>query len=93
MNLISITKDGVFENMLQNYRYEVLRVRTEEYEFTISNFPLMNVNDFKNLVKIFIALDNSQVLDPTVIVVAYSHIKGLINYYNAITVLIDIELA
>lgn len=34
-----------FEGLLQNFRYKVVYANNIPFEFTIENFPLINVND------------------------------------------------
>lgn len=50
-------KDVFFEDTFHNYRYKVIQGNIEELEFTIVDFPLLNPNDFMNLVKIMTYVD------------------------------------
>lgn len=42
---VSITPNVLFEGLLHTFRYKVVRANNMSFEFTIADFPLMNVND------------------------------------------------
>ena len=44
VKVMTIICDNLFEGLLQNFRYVVLRANNVAFEFTIANFPLMNLN-------------------------------------------------
>lgn len=57
VKLVSISKVVLLDNLLQNYRYNVIRADNEAYEFIIVDFPLMSRNDLIPVEKIIKDLD------------------------------------
>lgn len=43
IRLVSILKDVLFKNLLQNYRYKVIRFDNNTFDFPGAYFPLMNL--------------------------------------------------
>lgn len=43
IRLVSILKDVIFKNLLQNYRYKVIRFDNNTCDFPGAYFPLMNL--------------------------------------------------
>ena len=42
---VTTKKDVMFENLLQNFCYFVVRADNKPFDFSIADFPLMNLND------------------------------------------------
>lgn len=87
VKLVSISKDDMFENLLQNYPYKVIRAYNSLCVFTIFDFSLIYLND---LIK---SLDDKQVADKRSYVVGYAYIKNLIDFHLSHLGLIDVEIA
>lgn len=81
IKLVSITPDVIFEGVVQNYRYKVVRANYTLYKFTIVDFPLMNLNDLITVTKIMGDMNNDRVQDKASYIIRYSHIKSFINCY------------
>lgn len=58
VKLISITPNAMFEGVLQNYRYCVVKSNNVMVDFTIAEFPLMNLNDLITIMKIMGDMNN-----------------------------------
>lgn len=54
VKLISIAPDSLFEGVLQNFRYNVVRENSVLFEFTITDFPHMNMSDLITTVKLMV---------------------------------------
>ncbi|KAL7592159.1 hypothetical protein Lser_V15G33908 [Lactuca serriola] len=93
--VISIKKDMVFENTIQNMKYVVTRVIGNVCDFTIADFPLMNLYDLIQVALLlkersFLYLQN---MDPDEYKLGITHIKIFIeNYYECLE-LTNVELA
>lgn len=81
IKLVSITPDVIFEGVVQNYRYKVVRANYTLYKFTIVDFPLMNLNDLITVTKIMGDMNNDRVQDKASYIIRYSHIKSFVCYY------------
>lgn len=57
--IVSIAHDVLFEGVLKNYRYSVVRANNILFEFTIADFPLMNLNDLIMVMKLLGDLSKS----------------------------------
>ena len=85
--VISMKKDVIFENKIQNIKYVVARADGKTCEFTIADFPLMNLYDLIQVAlllkdKSFSYLQNT---DPEEFKLGISHIKIFIeNYYECL---------
>lgn len=93
MKLLSILKDVLFEERLQNYRYKVIRVENSVYEFTIVDFLLKNLNYLVTFAYMIKTLDDKYVTDKKVYVIRYSYLKNYIDCYLAHIGLFDFEIA
>lgn len=60
INLVSISKDVIFEDTIPNNLYKVIRLDNTPFDFTISDFPLMNLNDLITLAKIVGDINDDQ---------------------------------
>ena len=88
-------RESLFEGLLQNFRYYVLRANNVAFDFSVANFPLMNLNDLINVAKILSTADVSklQVNRKEDFLIGFAHIKVFIhNYYDCLA-MTDIELA
>lgn len=59
--LMSIVPDVLFGGFLQNFRYSVVRGNNVAFEFTIVDFPLMNLDDLITVTKILCNVNGSKV--------------------------------
>lgn len=66
IKIVSITKDILFKNAFQNYRFKVVWGDQLNYEFTITYFPLMNPHDFVMLVHIMTKLSDKEIPNTTI---------------------------
>ena len=93
--VISMKKDVVFENTVQNIRYVVARANGNICEFTIADFPLMNLYDL--LLVALLLKDKSfsylQNTEPEEFKLGVAHIKIFIENYYECLALTDVELA
>ena len=92
---ISIKKDVVFENTVQNMKYIVTRANGNVCKFTIAYFPLMNLYDLIQVALLlkersFSYLQNTD-LDEYKLEV--THIKIFIENYYECLALTDVELS
>ena len=81
--------------MLQNFRYFVVRVDNKAFDFTIADFPLMNLNDLIQVAFILKDMEENKLkgYDTDVFRFGFAHIKIFIdNYYDCLA-LTDEELA
>lgn len=70
-----VTPDTMFEGVLQNYRYTVVRANNILFDFTIADFPSMNHNDIIKISKILGDLTNAQIQNKASYIIGYGHIK------------------
>lgn len=61
-------------------------------EFTIANFPLMNLNDLITLAYMIKTLDDKYVTNKKVYVIGYAYLKNYIDFYFAHLGLFDFEI-
>ncbi|KAL7617007.1 hypothetical protein Lser_V15G03290 [Lactuca serriola] len=93
--VLTIKKDELFENMLQNFRYFVVRADNKPVDFTIADFPMMNLNDLIQVALILKEMEENKFnrYDTNVFKFGFAHIKKFIdNYYDCLA-LTDEELA
>ncbi|CAI9292605.1 unnamed protein product [Lactuca saligna] len=62
-------------------------------EFTIADFPLMNLNDLINLEKLIGDINNDQILEKATYIIGYGRLKNFIDCYFAYIALTDFALA
>lgn len=93
VKIISITLDTLFEGVLQNYRYSVVRANNVLFDFTIGDFPLINLNDLITITKIMGNIHKHQVQDKPSYIIGYGHTKSFLDYYTANLALTKFELA
>lgn len=91
--LISIALDSLFEGMLHNIRYNVVRANNVAFDITIADFPLMNVNGLITSAMLMGNLRKTQIIDKTTCILGYGHIKTILDAYFANLALIDIYLS
>ena len=93
--VVAIKKDVLFENMIQNFRYHVIRANNQAIDFCVADFPLMNLNDLIQVALLLKEMEASQLkgTDKEVFRLGLAHIKIFIdNYYDCLA-LTDEELA
>lgn len=95
VRVILIFPDVLFEGLMQNFLYYVVRVDNVAFEFTDVDFPLVNVNDLIIISNILCYVDASQVAkgNRNTFIIGYGHIKAFIDCYYDYFAIIDIELA
>lgn len=52
VKVLNISKDTLFEGLLENFRYHMVRANNVSCYFLVVDFPLMNLNDLINVLKI-----------------------------------------
>ena len=80
---------------MKNYRYHVVRANNVAFDFSVADFPLINLHDLLCVAKIlkFVNVSQLQVTNKDDFLLGFTHIKGFIDgYYGALS-LTDIELA
>ena len=92
---VSITKDMLFENMIQYFRYHVVRENNKVCSFSVADFLLMNLYE---LIQVALLLKDKNVshlqgTDPEVFRLGLAHIKLFIDNYYECLALTDVELA
>lgn len=95
VRVLNISKDVFFEDVLQNFCYHVVRVDNTTFDFSVANFPLMNLNDLIQLARILKGIDamKLQGTSKDEYPLGLAHIKLFIdNYYDCLA-LTDVELA
>lgn len=60
--VVSIFPDVLFEGLMQNFCYSVVRAKNVAFEFTIEDFPFMNLNDLITISKILSNFDPSPIV-------------------------------
>ncbi|KAL7582500.1 hypothetical protein Lser_V15G44572 [Lactuca serriola] len=95
IRVINISKDVMFENMIQNFRYHVVGANNQACDFLVANFPLMNLNDLIDVSLILKDMDSSELqrTDKEVLRLRLGHIKIFIDNYFDCLALTDVELA
>ena len=93
--VLTIKKDVLFEDMLQNFRYFVIRADNKQYDFTIADFPLMNCNDLIQVALILKHMEENKLKgsETDVFKVGFAHVKTYIDNYFDCLALTDEELA
>ena len=95
VKVFNITKDVLFEGVLQNYRFHVVRANNVACDFSVVDFPLMNMNDLINVANILRSVDVSklQVNNKEDFLIGLAHIKLFIDKYYDCLALTDVQLA
>ncbi|KAL7609165.1 hypothetical protein Lser_V15G10960 [Lactuca serriola] len=93
--VVTIKKDVLFEEMLQNFRYFVIRADNKQYDFTVAEFPLMNCNDLIQVALILKHMEENNLKgsETDVFKVGFAHVKTFIDNYFDCLALTDEELA
>ncbi|CAI9280723.1 unnamed protein product [Lactuca saligna] len=93
IKLISITHDTLIEGVLKNYRYSLVRENNVLFDFTITDFPLMNLVDLVMIAKILGDLIKSQIHEKSSYIIGYGHIKCFLDCYYAYLALTYLDLS
>lgn len=83
----------MFEEVLQNYRYNVVSVNNVLFDFNIAEFPLMNLNDLITITISWEIWVNPKIKDKALYIIGYGHIKIFLDRYYAYLALIKIDLS
>ena len=77
VKVLNISKDTLFEELLRNFRFFVVRANNVAFGFTRADFPLMNLNDLINVAKILSNVDVSklQMTNKEDFLLGFAHIK------------------
>ncbi|CAI9281248.1 unnamed protein product [Lactuca saligna] len=92
---LSVSHDKLFEGLLQNFHYHVVRANNVVCDFSVVDFPLMNLNDIICVANILSSVDvlKLQVNRKEDFLLSFAHIKLFkYNYYDS-QALTDVELA
>lgn len=81
VRVISIVLDVLFDRLMQNFCYYVVRANNVAFDFTITNFPLMNLYDL-------ITEENKKAF-----VIGYAYIKVFLDFYFHYLAITDVDLA
>lgn len=97
VKVLTIIRDNLFEGLLQHFGYVVARENNVVFEFTIADFPLMNLNDFTTVTKILRVVDVSKITETNKddFVNGFAYIKSFLDrYYDYLAIIvIDLSLA
>lgn len=93
--MLNISKDALFEGLLKNFRFHVLRANNVACDFLMVDFPMMNLNDLVNVEKILCTFDVSkmQVNNKEDFLIGFTYIKQFIDNYYYCLAMINVELA
>lgn len=94
IQLLRITNDVLFENFLQNFRYQVGNADNVVTDFSVADFPLMNLNGLIQVARILKGVDHMKLQGTSKegFVLGHAHVKLFIdNYYDCLA-LSDIEM-
>lgn len=95
VKVLNISKDTMFEGLLHNFRYHVVKENNVACDFSVVDFPYMNLNDLLNVEKILSYVDvlKLQANKKEDFVIGFAHIKLFINDYYDCLGMTDVELA
>ncbi|KAL7601073.1 hypothetical protein Lser_V15G24877 [Lactuca serriola] len=93
--VLTIKNDVLFEDMLQNFRYFVIRADNKQYDFTVADFPLMNCNDLIQVALILKHMEENKLKgsETDVFKVGFAQVKTYIDNYFDCLALTNDELA
>lgn len=93
--VMGITKDVLFEGMLQNYRFHVVQENNVTSDFSVVDFPLMNLHDILVVALIMKSVDvlKLQVTSKEDFMNSFGLLKVFIEGYFSSLALSDVELA
>ena len=60
VRVIHINKDVLFEGVLQNFRFQAVRANNVVFNFSVADFPLMNIHDLITVGRILKGVDVSR---------------------------------
>ena len=80
--------------LLQNFRYSVVRANNVEFEFSVADFSLMNLNDLISITNILINLDVSKIPETNRndFILGFGHIKAFLDSYYEYLAITDNDL-
>ncbi|CAI9259193.1 unnamed protein product [Lactuca saligna] len=95
MKMMTIICDKLFEGLLENFLYVVLKANNATFEFTIADFLLMKLNDLIMFTNILSNVDVSKIIENNKddLIISFAHIKFFIDNYYDFLEITDIELA
>lgn len=90
---MSITPTVLFESVLQNVRYNVVRENNVLFHYTIADSPLINESDLISTAKLMGDLNKSQISKNAMYIIGYGHITTFLDSYFAHLSLTNIDLS
>lgn len=93
--VLNISKDILFKGVLQNYLFCVVRANNIAFDFSVANFPLINLHDLICVSRILKEVDISklQLKRKEDFLIGFAHIKLFIDNYYEYLALTNVELA
>lgn len=95
VRVLKISKDVLFKGVLQNFFYHAIRANNVAFNFSVADFPLINLNDLISVARILKGVDisNLQMKNKEEFLIRYVDIMLFIDNYYDFLPLIDVELA
>lgn len=95
LKVLLVVPDVLFEGLMHNFHYNVVRANSVVFEFTISNFTLKNLKDLIIISMILCDVDSSQLPEESwnSFIIGYDHIKAFIDCYCSYLAKTDTVLA
>lgn len=95
VKVLNIYRENLFEGLLLNFLYHAVRANNVACNFSVADFPLMNLDDLITVTNFLISIDVLKLLDSNKddFLIGFTHIKVFIdNYFDCLAVT-EIELA
>lgn len=95
MRVLNISKDVLSEGVLQNYRFHVVHANNVAFDFSIVDFPLINLHELIYVARILkgVHVSKLQMSNKECFPIGFAHIKLFIdNYYDCLAMK-DVDLA
>lgn len=95
VRVLNVSKDVLFKGMSQNYRFFVVRENNVVFDFSVAEFPLMNLYDLLIVVKILKSVDYSklQTVNKEYFIIGFKHLEVFIDGYYGALAETDIDMA
>lgn len=95
VKVIKIVHDNLFECLLQNFCYIVVRANNMVFEFTISYFSLIDLNDLIMVTEILSNVDVAKTTqnNKDTLVSGFARTKAFLDSYYEYLAIIDIDIA
>lgn len=95
VSVLNISKDVLFEGVIQSYRFHVVCANNVAFDFSIAYFSLMNLHDLICVAKILKGVDVSklQMTNKADFFIGFVHKELFIDNYYDCLVMTDVDLA